>query len=181
MSFPVEDLPDIPPGMIVDVKNFVRIEHDQDDAAIDGFIRSASSLCEDFIGQILITRSVTDMLPARSEWQKLKRVPVQSIGELEAISADGAATTLAMDTYALDIDSDGYGWIRLHNNPEASRIRVTYIAGLGIDWDDLPQTLHQGIVRLAGYLYTNRDGVDAGGPPSAVTALWRPHRRLRLA
>lgn len=181
MSFPIEDLPDIPLTMIAEVKNFVRIEHEQDDVAIHGFIRSATALCEDFIGQMLISRSVTDMLPVRREWQKLKQLPVQSIGDVALISADGTATILPVDSYALDIDSDGYGWVRMEDSPEASRIRVSYLAGLGSDWDALPQTLRQGIVRLAGYLYTNRDGVDAGGPPSAVTALWRPHRRLRLA
>lgn len=181
MSFPVEDLPDIPPGMIADVKNFVRLEHDSDDAAIDGFMRSAASLCEDFVGQMLIARPVTELLGVRSEWQKLKQLPVQAISEVAVISVDGTAATMAPDSYALDIDSDGYGWVRLENRFEASRIRVTYVAGMGANWDDLPQTLRQGIVRLAGYLYTNRDGVDAGGPPSAVTALWRPHRRLRLA
>ncbi len=181
MSFPVEDLPDIPSEMIADVKKFVRIDHDLDDAAVDEFIRSAASLCEDFVGQMLVMRSVTDMLPVRSEWQKLNRIPVQSIGAVEFISSDGAAVALPAEAYALDIDSDGFGWIRLADNRNGSRLRVTYNAGIGVDWKDLPQTLRQGIVRLAGYLYTNRDGVDAGGPPSAVTALWRPHRRLRLA
>ncbi|MEP2987655.1 MAG: hypothetical protein ABJN65_16435 [Parasphingorhabdus sp.] len=181
MSFPVEDLPDIPQGMIADVKNFVRIDHDLDDAAMDEFIRSAALLCEDFVGQMLVLRSVTDMLPVRAEWQKLKRVPVQSIGAVECISSDGAVVASPSETYALDIDSNGFGWVRIEDNCNGSRVRVTYNAGLAVVWDDLPQTLRQGIVRLAGYLYTNRDGVDAGGPPSAVTALWRPHRRLRLA
>ncbi|GAB5488881.1 MAG: hypothetical protein Pars2KO_24510 [Parasphingorhabdus sp.] len=181
MSFPVEDLPDIPPGMIADVKNFVRLEQDSDNAAIDEFIRSAAALCEDFVGQMLIARPVTDLLAARGEWQKLKQLPVQTISEVAVISAAGTAVILPPDSYALDIDSDGYGWVRIESTPEASRIRVAYSAGLGANWDDLPQTLRQGIVRLAGYLYTNRDGVDVGGPPSAVTALWRPHRRMRLA
>ena len=58
---------------------------------------------------------------------------------------------------------------------------MTYSAGLATDWDELPAGLRQGIVRMAGYLYANRDGIDAGGPPSAVTALWRPYRRMRMA
>lgn len=181
MSFPAEDLPDVPPKMIADVKKFVRIDHDLDDAAIDGFVRSAATLCEDFVGQMLITRSVRDTIAVGTGWQKLSHIPVQMINMVELLAADGVSATLPVDAYSIDIDSNGYGWVRIDKMIEPSRIRVIYTAGLGTDWDDLPQTLQQGIIRLAGYLYTNRDGVDMGGPPSAVTALWRPHRRMRLA
>lgn len=181
MSFPIADWPVLPAALIAEVRAFVRIDHDADDAAIDAFLRSAASLCEDFTGQMLIARSVTDMLPARHAWQKLKRLPVQSITSVEAVAADGIASLLAVADYALDIDSDGIGWIRLQRIDGGSRIRVTYTCGLAAGWDELPASLRQGIIRMAGYLYANRDGVDAGGPPSAVTALWRPFRRMRIA
>lgn len=181
MSFPIADWPDLPAALIAEVRDFVRIDHEADDDAIDAFLRSAASLCEDFTGQTLIARPVADMLSARQAWQKLKRLPVQSIMSVEQLAADGIASVLAVADYALDIDSDGVGWIRLHRSDGGSRIRVTYNAGLATDWDELPAGLRQGIVRMAGYLYANRDGVDAGGPPSAVTALWRPYRRMRVA
>ena len=181
MSFPIADWPDLPAALIAEVRDFVRIDHDADDVAIDAFLRSAASLCEDFTGQMLIARSVTDMLPALHAWQKLKRLPVQSISVVEQVAADGIASVLAVADYAMDIDSDGIGWVRLHRSNGGSRIRVTYMSGLATDWDELPAGLRQGIVRMAGYLYANRDGVDAGGPPSAVTALWRPYRRMRVA
>lgn len=181
MSFPVEDLPDVPPEMIADVKNFVRIDHDLDDAAIDGFVRSAAALCEDFVGQMLIARSVIDTFAVHTDWQKLKHIPVRMISAVELLSVDGTSSALPAAAYSIDIDSDGHGWVRTDKVGEPTRIRVIYTAGIGAHWNDLPQTLQQGIIRLAGYLYSNRDGVDMGGPPSAVTALWRPHRRLRLA
>ncbi len=181
MSFPIADWPDLPAALIAEVRDFVRIDHQADDAAIDAFLRSAASLCEDFTGQMLVARSVTDMLPARQAWQKLKRLPVQSIASVEVVGADGSASLLAVADYAMDIDSDGIGWIRLHRSDGGSRIRVSYSAGLATDWEELPAGLRQGIVRMAGYFYANRDGGDAGGPPSAVTALWRPYRRMRMA
>jgi uncharacterized phiE125 gp8 family phage protein len=181
VSFPIADWPALPATLIAEVRAFVRIEHDADDEAIEAFLRSAASLCEDFTGQMLIARSVTDMLPVRQAWQKLKRLPVQSIVSVEAVGADGVALLLAVEDYAVDIDSDGIGWVRLHRSDGGSRIRVTYASGLAADWDGLPAGLRQGIVRLAGYLYANRDGVDAEGPPRAVIALWRPYRRMRIA
>ena len=181
MSFPIADWPVLPAALTDEVKAFVRIDHDADDSAIDEFLRSAAGLCEDFVGQMLIVRAVSDMLPAWQAWQKLKRLPVQAIVAIETVEADGSATLLAVEDYAVDIDSDGLGWVRLQGDSDASRIRVTYSCGLATDWDGLPSGLRQGIVRLAGYLYANRDGVDAGGPPRAVTALWRPYRRMRVA
>ncbi|MGB5484873.1 head-tail connector protein [Parasphingorhabdus sp.] len=180
MSFPISDWPDVPAALIAEVRAFVRIDHEADDAAIAAFLRSAASLCEDFTGQMLVARPVTDMLPARHAWQKLKRLPVQSITTVEQVAANGIASPLAVADYALEIDSDGIGWIRLHRSDGGSRIRVTYASGLAVDWDELPAGLRQGIVRMAGYFYANRDGVDAGGPPSAVIALWRPYRRMRI-
>ena len=161
MSFPIADWLTLPAALIEEVKAFVRVDHDADDAAIDGFLRSAATLCEDFTGQMLIVRAVTDMLPARHLWQKLKRLPVESVNLVEQVAADGTASALTVD--------DGF-----------SRIRVTYACGLAADWGEIPASLRQGIVRLAGYLYANRDGVDAGGPPSAVTALWQSFRRMRV-
>lgn len=181
MSDPLEPLPDIPPALVAEVKAFVRIDHDLDNAAIADFIRSAANLCENFTGQMLIIRTARDMLPARGNWQQLKKLPVQAISLVERVAVDGAVTALPATAYAIDIDSDAMGWVRLHDAGTVSRVRVTYEAGLAQDWDDVPATLRQGVIRLAGYLYANRDGVDAGGPPSAVTALWRPYRRMRLA
>jgi len=180
VSLQVENLPAVPLALIDEVKTFVRIDHGEDDAAIADYILSAARLCENFTGQLLFNRTVCDMLPARCEWQKLKHLPVQAITLVEDIAADGVTTTLPISDYAIDIDSDGIGWVRLHAKRTVSRIKVTYDAGLAADWAAVPTTLHQGIVRLAGYFYANRDGVDADGPPSAVTALWRPHRRLRI-
>jgi uncharacterized phiE125 gp8 family phage protein len=57
---------------------------------------------------------------------------------------------------------------------------VRFRAGLGADWNDVPEPLRQGLIRLVAHFYTHRDAADAGAPPAAVAALWRPWRRLRL-
>ena len=42
------------------------------------------------------------------------------------------------------------------------------------------EALRLGIIRLVAHLYTHRDRDDVGGVPTAVVALWRPWRRMRL-
>ena len=93
-----------------EVKAFLRIETDAEDALIAGFIRTGTALCEAFIGAALL-------------------------GGVEAMATD---------------------------------------------WNGIPEPLRQGIIRLAAHLFTHRDAADAGPPPTAVAALWRPWRRLRM-
>ena len=54
------------------------------------------------------------------------------------------------------------------------------VAGMASDGNGVPEPLRQGIVRLTAYLFNARDG-SGGEPPAAVTALWRPYRRMRLS
>jgi uncharacterized phiE125 gp8 family phage protein len=102
---------------------------------------------------------------------------------VEALPADGPAQPLASGAYAIDIDSNGDGWVRLTAPDDNRRIRVGFKAGLAGAWADLPAALRHGILRLAAHFYTSRagEGARANEPPAAVTALWRPFRRIRLS
>ena len=51
---------------------------------------------------------------------------------------------------------------------------------LAADWNGIPEPLRHGIIRLVAHLFTHRDAADAGPPPTAVAAMWRPWRRLRM-
>jgi uncharacterized phiE125 gp8 family phage protein len=94
------------------------------------------------------------------------------------VDAAGAETPLPAGAYAVDIDAAGDGWVRVTGPGGAKRVRVAYRAGLAAEENGVPEPLRQGIVRLAAHLYGARD--QAAAPPAAVTALWRPWRRMRL-
>jgi uncharacterized phiE125 gp8 family phage protein len=113
-------------------------------------------------------------------WLRLGRNPVRSIEAAEAIAPDGTASPLAADSYAIDIDANGDGWVRLEAGVAAARIRISYQAGLAAVWADLPQALRHGVTRLATHFYALRTGTPGDAPPASVTALWRPYRRLGL-
>ena len=106
--------------------------------------------------------------------------PVRAIAGVSALAADGTATALPVGDYALDIDAAGEGWVRLLRTITQKRIRVAYSAGMAADPNGLPEALRHGIVRLAAHFYMNRDAAGEVAPPAAVTALWRPWRRMRL-
>ena len=159
---------------------YVRIETGEEEAVLAGLVRTASALCESFINQVVIARDFVLDLPAGGNWERVPVTPVRSIGEVDSVDATGTATPLASSAYVIDIDSAGDGWVRLLNPGSLGHVRVLGTAGIADDENGVPEPLRQGVLRLVAHLFTERDG-DAGQPPAAVTALWRPYRRLRLA
>lgn len=115
-------------------------------------------------------------------WQALTTRPVQAITGASAVDATGARTLLGAGDYAIDIDAQGTGLIMLLRPIDQRRLAVRFTAGLAPTWEDLPDALRHGIMRLAAHQHRAREGDRAlPVPPAAVAALWRPWRRMRLA
>ena len=160
---------------LAECKAYLRLERDDDDALLVGLIRTAMALCEAFTGQWLIVRDGEQRLASAGDWQRITALPVVAI---TGVAAAGAA--LPGTAFETDIDVTGTGWVRLRDPVAGAAPVVVFRAGLGADWNGVPEPLRQGLMRLIAHLFTHRDAADAGPPPAAVAALWRPWRRLRL-
>lgn len=168
---------------LAELKAYLRIASSAEDALLAGLVRSAGETCEAFVGRPLLARAIEETLPASTGWARLGAAPVRSIEAVAAVGDDGAEVALAAGEHGIDIDAAGDGWVRLTERRPEKRIRVRYVAGLAPpdDPNGVPEPLRHGIVRLAAHLYAQRDSAAAPAPPpAAVTALWRPWRRLRL-
>ena len=172
--------PGVPAVTMAEAQAFVRIETGEEEALLAGLVRTACGLCEAFINQALTTRQFREDLTASGQWQRLGRSPVQAILSVEAVGIDGVATPLPAGSHGVDIDASGDGWVRVTDVGAARRVRVTATAGMAASSNEVPEPLRQGILRLVAHLFASRDG-DGGEPPAAVTALWRPYRRMRLS
>ncbi len=168
-----------------EVQAFVRVDRGEEEALLAGMVRTASALCEAFTNRVLIAREFSETLAVRGEWQRLTLSPVRSIDAVEALALDGSATALTPGAYAIDIDASGDGWVRLTDPGATLRVRVSATAGMASGINEVPEPLRHGILRLVGHLFASRDGGGVEGPggepPAAVTALWRPFRRMRLS
>ncbi|MGY2734794.1 head-tail connector protein [Sphingomonas sp. UYP23] len=153
------------------VKAVLRVASSDEDALIAAFAESALGLAEQFTAKVLIVRTLRETLRAEAGWQLLGAAPVLAIIAVD--TTDG--TALAPTGFAIDIDAAGDGWVRVAGGRAG---RAVYDAGLAADWADLPAPVRQGVVLLAAYLFDARDTL--GTPPAAVTALWRPFRRMAL-
>jgi uncharacterized phiE125 gp8 family phage protein len=164
---------------LAEAQAFARIDAGEEEELLERLIRSASALCEQFTGQVLVARPFTEIMTAKGCWQRLGLTPVRSIGAVQAVAPDGSATGVPAGDFEVDIDGRCDGWVRLLK-PVEGRIRVAGIAGLASEQSAIPEPLRQGILRLVAHLFAARDG-EGGEPPAAVTALLRPYRRMRLA
>lgn len=162
------------------LKAYLRIESGDEDALLAGLLRAAEGTCEAFIGQWLIARQARETVIAAREWTRLSARPVAAIEAVEGLDAAGGAVALSVETYAIDIDGAGDGWVRVTAPTDATHLRVSYRAGMAADMNGLPEAVRQGIVRLAAEYHATRTG-DEAAMPAVVTALWRPWRRMRLA
>lgn len=162
------------------VKAYLRIAGSDEDETVDALIAAAIGHGEAFTGQQFLLRGVTETIPATGDWQRLSRTPVTAVGAVQNLDPLGATVPLPVDSYAIDIDAAGDGWVRIMGSSPPARCSVQYSAGLASSWALLPEAVRQGTVRLASHLYTHRDDADDGPPPAAVVALWRPWRRMHL-
>jgi len=160
---------------LAEAQAFARIETGEEEALMAGLIRSASCLCEAFLGQVVIERTFTEAVDSSPEWQRLNAFPVTSIS---GVSQGGSP--LAAAAFATDIDANGCGWIRIVDPNVAGVVEVGGAAGMAHGQNGVHEAIRQGVLRLVAYLFTARDG-EGGEIPAAVTALWRPFRRMRIS
>jgi uncharacterized phiE125 gp8 family phage protein len=173
--------PVLSPAALAELKQWLGITTAQDDAPLTSLLRAALETCEAFTGSMPIEAGCEEILPLSGDWQILQTRPVQAISVVQAISATGSRSNLAASAYAIELDADGGGRVRVTLPGDADRFAVLVTAGLAPSWQALPDGLRHGLLRLAAHQHRERDTSGAGPiPPAAVAALWRPWRRMHL-
>jgi uncharacterized phiE125 gp8 family phage protein len=160
---------------LAEAQAFARIETGEEEAIVAGLVRSASGLCEAFLRQVVIERPFSETLSADAEWQRLTTQPVRSLTSVKV-----GGVPIAADRYRIDVDASGIGWVRITDPQATGFIEVSGSAGLAATANEVPEPLRQGVLRLVAHLFSARDG-EGGEIPAAVSALWRPYRRMALA
>jgi len=178
----IEDinLPAIEPVSLQSAKAFLRVDHDNEDELIIGFIQSARQRIETYLSVSLITRRrlFTKVSP-KSTCLYLNHHPIKRV-----ISVD---TRLGQQTQKLD-PSDYL--VNLHARPaslrllknnslQADAIQVEIEAGFGESADEIPMPFRQAILLLIAQSYEHRGDEDMA-MPMMVDALLMPYRGLRL-
>ncbi len=158
-----------------EMQAYVRVETGEEEALLAGLLRVATEQCEMFIGQALMVRSFEQDLDGSGVPVQLSIRPVREVG-----SVVEAETGLAITPGTIEVSIDEEGVACVAGLAVGRKVRVSGSAGLGSDCNEIPESLRQGILRLAAHLFANRDSAT-GELPKAVSALWRPFRPVGLA
>ncbi len=172
--------PDFGGNPLADLKQWLSISSSAQDDVLEAMLRAAADMCETFTGRMPLTAFCDEMITASTTWSRLGTRPVTNFTEVSTVGISGNKKMLANDTYETQIGADGTGAIKLLKMPEYNRVSVRFTAGVADSWHQLDSALKQGIIRLAGHYYRERDEGSARSPPASVAALWRPYRRMRL-
>lgn len=158
------------------------------DAVLTGFLRAALVAIEGRIGKALIARAFRYVVPdwAQADAQVLPVAPVVAISELALADRQGVETPVAVDRYWLEQDvarprvrSVGPA---LPAIPVGGSAVLSFEAGFGPVWEDVPADLQQAVLMLAGHYYEFRNdmGRSADSLPFGVVSLIERYRVLRL-
>jgi len=167
--------PAVEPLQLAEVKLYLRVEQETEDALLTSLIAVAREAAEAFTGRSLITQSLRQRVYAPvCGIVSLLKGPVQSIQTVEAVHA-GEAVTLDPETYRLH---GSRNLLQLLTLPYAEEIVVTYVAGYGDASADVPSLIRQGMLQHIALMYENREASPA--VPELARALYQPYREMRL-
>ena len=131
---------------LADVKNYVRIDSDDDNAIITNMIAQARLWCENYISRDIVPKNRTYYMESTSGLFDLPFAPVATI---ESVTVEGEAATYT--EYGLDDLS-----IELDGGPSIN-VKVTYTtAGLS---DGL---VKQALLQMVSNYYDNRADFEIG-------------------
>ncbi len=175
------------PVSLLEAKNYLRVEHDDDDDLIEALIASARVQVEQAARRVLITqtwRIVLDRWPA-SGWIVSPVNPLVSLEAARVHPLEGAAVTL--DTDAFTLNAAAAPAIIAFERANVSQpgrtvggIELDVTAGYGDAVEDVPAPLRQAIRFLVARNYEQRDRVEKDELPDAVSALIAAYRVAKL-
>lgn len=157
-------------------------------AALSGFLRAAIATIEARTGKVLLKRRFRMQL---DDWrdrlgQSLPLAPVHSVEKIEIDDGNGTITALAPEGWRLVPDSQRPvvlpTGVVLPHVPRRGSVTVSFVAGFGDSWAQVPADLAQAVILLAARYYDDRsqDGLRQGLPfgVSALIEKWRAVRTL---
>lgn len=181
--------PAVEPLILLEVKDHLRVDFDEDDPLLQGLIKAAREYAEEVTGRALITQDwdyFLDEFPGGTEIA-LPFPPLQSVASVKYTDKDNVVATFDSAKYQVDTQRQP-GRILLKDNETwpsdtlrpANGVEVRFKAGYGDDRFTVPEAIRRAMLLHIGAMYEHREAVLAGQPasvvPFAFDSLISPHR-----
>jgi uncharacterized phiE125 gp8 family phage protein len=181
--------PAFEPVTLIEAKDYLKIDHDDEDELIESLIRAARHLIEAASGQMLIHQTWRLTFSAWPVMGRL-RLPLEPLDAIIAARVfDAAGVAQAINLAALTIDEVARppAILTVGPVPQPGRmvngIEIDVRVGHGPSAADVPAPLRLAVLRLMAHWFENRGdatGERVSAMPGDVTALTAPWRRARL-
>lgn len=184
--------PAIEPVSVAELRAFLRLSHESDDALLARLTRAARERVEEETGRALVEqtwRLSADVAEGAVKGAfrvfALRRPPYLSFIEARIARDDGTSSLIATEDIRVDADA-GAVWLRSSAIELAGRrawrpVEVVWRAGYG-DAADVPDALKMAILVAVAHAYERRDsaGAPLAATPPVIAALIAPFREMRL-
>lgn len=158
--------PTTEPVSLIEIKNHLRVDFEDDDTVITNMAAAARVHVETTeLSSALISQTwelVMSTVP--SSCITLPLPPLQSVTSITFTDVDAVATVVSASAYLVDADSwpgrivlkDGQSWPSV-NLRKIGGVVVRFVAGYGNTGADVPMPIRQAILLITGDLYENRE------------------------
>lgn len=158
------------------------------DEVLVSFLRAALAAIEARSGKVLLERafSWTVNLWRDAKMQAFPVAPINEISAVNLVSSDGTEMPVASNAYWLEKDTHRprlrATGATLPYIPQAGSVKISFAAGYGAAWADIPADLRQAVMLLAAHYYEYRDetSLSDGCMPFGVSSLIERYKVLRI-
>jgi uncharacterized phiE125 gp8 family phage protein len=179
--------PETEPVSVDELKEFARIDYDEEDTLLEGFIKAVRQASEEYMGRALIEQTIEmtmDYWP--SNQIELPRPPLISIVRVATLDEDDTETAYSSDNYfARTRAAPGQLIIKRSITPPINTDRdyggflIVFKAGYGTTAASVPQSIREGIKLWASIVESTRE-LNSKNPPKQVRAFLDLYRLGRM-
>jgi len=178
------------PVSIAELREYLRLAADADDALLSEMVKAARGICEGFTGRCFIAQGFSLFLVAlpQSGDISLPRRPFLALDFVKTHAPDGTAAEEDMARYEIDI-AGGRVALKAGALPPQSvkrqgGIEIGFTAGYGVTAEQVPAALRQAVLRVAADLYEKRGDMQSPSGSvilrSGAAGLLQPFRIIGL-
>lgn len=177
------------PWTVADAKNFLRVEHDDDDAVIASLIASARGQVEALTRRGLLTQEWRLTLDRWPDGGRIapRLAPLQAVTAARVYDAAGVAAALDAGRFVIDGAREAIvapAWSLPAPERAAAGIELDVTVGFGDAAADVPDLLRHAVRTLVAHWYDNRGlaaiGASVAMLPGSVSAMIASYRVLSL-